>query len=169
MPVGVIGELHIGGAGVARGYLNRPGADPRAVHRRPVRLGPGARLYKTGDLVRRRARRHDRVRRAASTARSRSAALRIELGEIEAALLAHPAVAQAVVTVITEPAGDSELAAYLRLDPGLVSDLEPPDFLRPDLGPVSDLEPPDFLRPDLGPVSDRRTCAFTWPALCRPR
>ena len=48
--------------------------------------------------------------------------MRIEVGEIEAALLTHPAIAQAVVTVVTGPAGDNELAAYLRLDPGPVSD-----------------------------------------------
>ena len=44
--------------------------------------------------------------------------LRIELGEIEAALAGHPSVAQAVVTVVTDPAGDRQLAGYLRAAPG---------------------------------------------------
>jgi amino acid adenylation domain-containing protein len=123
VPVGVIGELHIGGAGVARGYLNRPELTGERFIADP--FAPGQRLYKTGDLVRRRAdgtivfvgRIDDQVK---------IRGLRVELGEIEAALAAHADIAQAVVTVVTDPAGEQQLAAYLRAEPGSepeVSDL----------------------------------------------
>jgi acyl carrier protein len=113
VPVGVIGELHIGGAGVARGYLNQPELTADRFLDDPFRAEPGARLYKTGDLVRRRA---DGtiafIGRADDQVKIRG--LRVELGEIEAALAAHPDVAQAVVAVVTDPAGEKQLAGYLR-------------------------------------------------------
>ncbi len=119
VPVGVFGELHIGGAGVARGYLNRPELTRERFI--PDPFTPGQRLYKSGDLVRRRpdgtlvfAGRIDN--------QVKIRGIRLELGEIEAALAAHPAIAQAVVTVVTGPGGDKELAAYLRLDSGFGSD-----------------------------------------------
>jgi amino acid adenylation domain-containing protein len=113
VPVGVTGELHIGGAGVARGYLNRPELTRQRFIPDPFR--PGQRLYKTGDLARRRpdgtivfAGRVDN--------QVKIRGLRVEPGEIEAALVAHPAVAQAVVTVVTGPAGERQLAGYLRTE-----------------------------------------------------
>jgi amino acid adenylation domain-containing protein len=112
VPVGVTGELHVGGASVARGYLNRPELTRERFIPDPFR--PGGRLYKTGDLVRRRpdgsivfAGRIDH--------QVKIHGVRMELGEVEAALATHPAIDQAVVTVVTGPAGDKELAAYLRL------------------------------------------------------
>jgi amino acid adenylation domain-containing protein len=115
VPVGVTGELHIGGAGVARGYLNRPELTRERFIGDPF-AAPGGRLYKTGDLVRRRAdgtivfagRIDDQVK---------IRGLRVELGEIESALLAHPGVAQAVVSVVTDAAGEPQLAGYLRPGP----------------------------------------------------
>ena len=115
VPVGVIGELHIGGAGVARGYLNRPELTrDRFI---PDPFIPGQRLYKTGDLVRRRpdgtlvfAGRIDN--------QVKIRGLRVELGEIETALVTHPDVAQAVVTVVTDSAGVKQLAGYLRAADG---------------------------------------------------
>jgi amino acid adenylation domain-containing protein len=115
VPVGVTGELHIGGAGVARGYLNRPELTSQRFIDDPFRT-PG-RLYKTGDLARRRldgtlvfgGRMDDQVK---------INGLRVELGEIEAALTSHPDVSQAVVIVSTNQAGKKQLAGYLRAEPG---------------------------------------------------
>jgi amino acid adenylation domain-containing protein len=118
VPAGVAGELHIGGAGVARGYLNRPELTAERFITDPLRPGPGRRLYKTGDLVRRRA---DGsivfLGRIDNQVKIRG--LRVELGEIEAALAAHPAVAQAVAAVTAGPAGEKELTGYLRPHPGV--------------------------------------------------
>ena len=119
VPVGVTGELHIGGAGVARGYLNRPDlTNQRFI---PDPFTPGHRLYKTGDLARRRpdgtivfAGRIDH--------QVKIRGLRIELGEIETTLTTHPAITQAIVTVTTDPAGHPQLTAYLRPQPDTTPD-----------------------------------------------
>jgi amino acid adenylation domain-containing protein len=122
VPAGVTGELHIGGAGVARGYLNRPDLTRDKFMADPFSEEPGARLYKTGDLARRRP---DGLIMFAGRIDNqvKIRGLRVELGEIEAALTAHDAVAQAVVTVVTDAAGMPQLAGYLRLaDPGAIPD-----------------------------------------------
>ncbi|MBV9447703.1 MAG: amino acid adenylation domain-containing protein [Streptosporangiaceae bacterium] len=113
VPVGVTGELHIGGPGVSRGYLNRPDLTRERFIPDPFRPGPGARLYKTGDLARRRpdgtlvfAGRIDN--------QVKIRGLRVEPGEIESALMTHPGIAQAVVIVVTDQAGVQQLAGYLR-------------------------------------------------------
>ncbi|HEX9352704.1 MAG TPA: AMP-binding protein, partial [Streptosporangiaceae bacterium] len=113
VPVGVTGELHIGGAGVARGYLGRPELTRQRFIPDPFTREPGARLYKTGDLVRRRPDGTIMFTGRADT-QVKIRGLRVELGEIETALTAHPAIAQAVVTTVTGPAGQKQLAAYLR-------------------------------------------------------
>jgi amino acid adenylation domain-containing protein/FkbM family methyltransferase len=109
-PIGIPGELCIGGAGVARGYLSRP--DLTAAHFVPDPFGdvPGSRLYRSGDL----ARFGDDgtiefLGRVDHQVKIRG--FRIELDEVARALEAHPAVRQAVVSVI-ERAGDRRLAAY---------------------------------------------------------
>ncbi|HEY1917768.1 MAG TPA: amino acid adenylation domain-containing protein [Streptosporangiaceae bacterium] len=119
VPPGVTGELHVGGAGVARGYLNRSELTRERFIPDPFR-GRG-RLYKTGDLVRRRPDGTIVFLGRADT-QVKIHGLRIELGEIEAELLAYPDVAQAVVTVVPGPGADKQLAAYLRPAPGATLD-----------------------------------------------
>jgi amino acid adenylation domain-containing protein len=115
VPVGVTGELHVGGAGVSRGYLGRPELTKERFIPDPFR--PGGRLYKTGDLARRRpdgtvvfAGRIDN--------QVKINGLRVELGEIETALLAHPEVGQAVVVVTSDQGGARQLTGYLRAESG---------------------------------------------------
>jgi amino acid adenylation domain-containing protein len=119
VPVGVTGELHIGGACVARGYLARPSLTAQRFIADP--FTPGQRLYKSGDLVRRLA---DGgivfVGRIDHQVKIRG--LRIELGEIEITLAAHPDIAQAVVCVVTDPAGERQLAGYVRPTSGTEPD-----------------------------------------------
>jgi amino acid adenylation domain-containing protein len=132
LPVGAIGELHIGGAGVTRGYLNRPELTAERFISDPFRKADGARLYKTGDLVKRLPDGSIAfVGRIDGQVKIRG--LRVELGEIESAMRAVPGVAQAVVTVLTDPAGQKQLAGYLRIEPEAAADFSVAD-LRAELG-----------------------------------
>ncbi len=141
MPIGVAGEICIGGAGVATGYLGRPGLTAERFIPDSVSEQLGARLYRTGDLgcwdadgkLRHLGRLDHQVK---------IRGFRIELGEIETLLRGHEAVREAVVLAREAQPGDQRLVAYLVYRDG--EDLTPSDvrrYLREQL--------PDFMIPSI--------------------
>ncbi|MCP4400862.1 MAG: amino acid adenylation domain-containing protein [bacterium] len=115
VPVGVPGELYIGGEGIARGYLHQPALTAEQFIPDPFSSTPGARLYKTGDLARYlpdgnieflgRLDRQVKIR-----------GFRIEPGEIETVLCRHPALQEAVVMAVGDTVAEKRLVAYLVAD-----------------------------------------------------
>jgi len=123
VPVGVLGELHIGGIAVARGYFNRPGLTAEKFIPNPFSDQPGARLYKTGDVARFLPDGNvEFVGRADQQIKIRG--YRIELGEIEVALLGHPSVGEAAVVARAVAGGDTRLIAYLVAAQGKEYDID---------------------------------------------
>lgn len=122
VPVGIAGELHIGGVGLARGYLNRPELTAEKFIPDPFGNAPCDRLYKTGDFARYRAdgtieflgRIDDQVK---------IHGIRIELGEIEAVLHTHKSVREARVVIREDTPGVRRLVAYVVLIDERVSSL----------------------------------------------
>ncbi|APR77524.1 Malonyl CoA-acyl carrier protein transacylase [Minicystis rosea] len=127
VPVGVVGELHVGGAGVARGYLRRPELTAARFLEDPYR-GEG-RLYKTGDLGRRLGNGDiEYLGRIDHQVKIRG--FRIELGEIESALSEHKSVREVVVLSLDDGAGDKRLSAYVVFSGAPVSAGELRAFLK---------------------------------------
>jgi amino acid adenylation domain-containing protein len=112
VPVGVPGELHIGGDGVTRGYWNRPELTAERFIPDPFAKDPGARLYRTGDVARYREDGSlEYLNRIDNQVKVRG--FRIELGEIESVLAEFESVKQAVVVVKEVRPGDARLVAYV--------------------------------------------------------
>jgi acyl carrier protein len=112
VPIGLIGELYVGGVGVGRGYLNRAELTAERFIPDPFSGASGARLYRTGDLVRRAADGAlEFVARLDTQVKLRG--FRIELGEVEAALAAHAGVREVAVTIREGAGEDRRLVAYV--------------------------------------------------------
>ncbi|SCZ58369.1 MULTISPECIES: non-ribosomal peptide synthetase [Photorhabdus] len=121
VPVGFVGEIYVGGAGVARGYLNRPELTAERFIADPF-IGTGAHMYRTGDLARlRRDGVLDFLGRTDDQVKIRG--FRIELGEVAAALNAHPDIAQSEVIVREDEGQQKRLVGYVIAHKGIT--LEP--------------------------------------------
>ncbi|MEY9875806.1 amino acid adenylation domain-containing protein [Streptacidiphilus sp. MAP12-33] len=153
LPVGVVGEVWIGGVGLARGYSGRP--DLTAEKFLPDPYGaPGARLYRTGDLARVLPDGElDFVARVDHQVKLRG--YRIELGEIETALTADPAVAEAVALVREDSPGDRQLVAYVVAAPDADKQALGPAALRARLTGLlpSYMVPSAYLRLEVVPLT----------------
>jgi hypothetical protein len=112
LPIGVVGELHIGGDGLARGYLNYPELTAERFIPNPFSDEPGARLHRTGDLARYSSDGNiEFLGRVDNQVKIRG--FRVELGEIESNLRRHPGVREVVVIARQDEHGEKRLLAYL--------------------------------------------------------
>ncbi|MEH1853289.1 MAG: amino acid adenylation domain-containing protein [Nostoc sp.] len=143
VPIGISGELYIGGEGLARGYLNRPELTAERFISNPFSSNPKSRLYKTGDLARYLPDGHiEYLGRIDYQVKLRG--FRIELGEIETALLQHSEVKEAVVIVQEDTPNETSLVGYIVAETGqdslqVISQLR--RFLKQQL--------PDFMVPTI--------------------
>ncbi|MEA5525868.1 non-ribosomal peptide synthetase [Nodularia spumigena] len=138
VPVGVPGELYIGGASVARGYLNQPKLTRERFISNPFEEAGGGKLYKTGDLVRRLPDGNlEFIGRIDNQVKIRG--FRIELAEIEAVLIQYPDIKQAVVMAREDEPGQKLLVAYLVAQNNVLTPSSLRNFLKSKL--------PDYMIP----------------------
>ncbi|MEH2404597.1 MAG: amino acid adenylation domain-containing protein [Nostoc sp.] len=143
VPIGISGELYIGGEGLARGYLNRLDLTAEKFISNPFSPNPKSRLYKTGDLARYLPDGQiEYLGRIDYQIKLRG--FRIELGEIETALLQHPAIKEGVVIVREDTSNENNLVGYIVVETGqdslqVISQLR--RFLKQQL--------PDFMVPTI--------------------
>ncbi|NOT47998.1 MAG: amino acid adenylation domain-containing protein [Acidobacteria bacterium] len=139
LPVGIPGELYLGGDGLARGYLNMPELTAERFIKNPFGLSSDARLYKTGDLVRYQSSGEiEYLGRIDNQVKIRG--YRIELGEIETALSRHSAVKEAVVIAREDQGDEKRLVAYfVPVEGRALSIVELSEHLKASL--------PDFMIP----------------------
>ncbi|HEX6003661.1 MAG TPA: amino acid adenylation domain-containing protein, partial [Burkholderiales bacterium] len=150
VPIGVAGEIHVGGAGVARGYRNRP--DLTAERFITDSRSTGSRLYRTGDLARRLENGDiEYLGRIDDQVKIRG--FRIELGEIEARIAQHPQVREACVIAREDAPGDRRLVAYV-VARDAVPDLAGPlrEWLRVSIPDY--MVPAHFVRLDALPLTE---------------
>lgn len=122
LPIGVIGEIYIGGVGVTRGYWRRPDLTASLYRPDPFSDQPGVRVYKTGDRARLREDGNvEFMGRVDDQVKLRG--YRIELGEIESIVRQIPGVQQCVVSVWEDPPGNKRLIAYLTRKQGAALDM----------------------------------------------
>jgi len=146
VPIGVPGEIYVGGAGLARGYLNRPELTAERFVPHPFSSEPGARLYKTGDRARFLPRRDiEYLGRVDNQIKIRG--FRIEPGEIETVLCQHPTVREAVVLLCENKPGDQRLVAYVVTHSPAPAPGELRSFLQDRL--------PDYMMPSAVVTLDR--------------
>lgn len=111
LPLGIPGELYLGGAGLARGYWNRPELTAERFVPNPFGDDPSERIYRTGDVVRYRSGGEiELLSRVDHQVKLRG--FRIELGEVEAVLASHPSVAQAAAAICDDGTSDPRLVGY---------------------------------------------------------
>lgn len=151
VPVGVPGEIYLGGAGLARGYYHRPELTDEKFVENPFSVQAGSRLYRTGDLARFRPDGNvELIGRIDHQVKIRG--FRIELGEIEFRLREHPMVLQSVVVAREDPAGEKSLAAYFTTEGNITLPQEElRTWLKETLPPH--MIPPLFIQLDKLPLT----------------
>lgn len=166
VPIGIAGELHIGGVGVARGYYDRPEATAEKFLPNPFATSPGERFYRTGDLARYRPDGNlEFLGRMDHQVKIRG--FRIELGDVESAIRGHPGVLEAIAAAAEDDLGERRLIGYaVAREGGAVSPGELKNFLKTKLPgylvPVTVVILPALPRTPTGKLDRRALPAPVW-------